>query len=418
MKMDSRRLRFVLLLFVAVVAVLTITWFAVLRTTYVPAYQNIREADAAQIIGALDAAGIPYRIANDGHDILVPEESAAEARVVVAGANVSFGGTVGFELFNDSDMGLTEFAQKINFQRAMQGELSRTIMMMDGVDFARVHLAIPERSIFRAAQGTPTAAVTVEMLPDARLTAQRIGGIRQLVASSVPGLATYDVAVLDEEGDLVSNAAPLDGADPAAPVSERDALENLYLVKANKAIASVLPGLRFEVQVAARQTGFLSIDDAANGEVPSIADTARATPGRDDIALRVMVRTPQELGPEERDIIQVALTDTLGLAEGRGDVLAFSTGTLTGAVSSSASPLPAAVPAASETSSEIDESWTWDQGLGEQLFSRWTMIMFVLLGIALLVIWPRRRLASEDAASFAEMLKSASAERESLRHGR
>ena len=151
MKFDARQIRMVLLMLAAVVAILAILWFALLRTNFVPAYQNIRQADASAIVAELDSAGIPYRLANDGHDILVPEEQASDARVAVAGSEVAIGGTVGFELFNDSDMGLTEFAQKINFQRAMQGELSRTIMMMDGIEFARVHLAIPERSIFRAA---------------------------------------------------------------------------------------------------------------------------------------------------------------------------------------------------------------------------------------------------------------------------
>src|SRR5881394_1772705 len=97
----------------------------------VPAYQNIRESDASAIVTELDRAGIPYDLANEGHDILVPEDQAAAARVLIAGSDVAMGGSVGFELFNDSDMGLTEFAQKINFQRAMQGELARTIMGME-----------------------------------------------------------------------------------------------------------------------------------------------------------------------------------------------------------------------------------------------------------------------------------------------
>ncbi|GAA4044735.1 flagellar basal-body MS-ring/collar protein FliF [Parerythrobacter jejuensis] len=411
MNLDSRQMRTVLLMLAAVIAILAILWFALLRTNYVPAYQNIREADASAIIAELDNASIPYRLANDGHDILVPEDMASEARVVVAGSNVSFGGSVGFELFNDSDMGLTEFAQKINFQRAMQGELSRTIMMMDGVDFARVHLAIPERSIFRAAQGSPTAAVTIEMLPGANLTSQRIGGVRQLVASSVPGLATFDVAVLDENGDLVSASAPTGATDTANPVSERGALENFYAVRARKAIADVLPGMPFDLELTARQREAAPAEE--EGEVAS--EPARAVPGRGDLALRVMVRTPQELGSEERDMIQSALVDTLGLAESGGDVLSFTTGALSQAV---AAPAPAPASAAAPATTEAEAtSFTWNDGLGEMLISRWTLIMLALLAIAMLVVWPRRRLAKDDAESFAEMLKSASNERESLRHG-
>lgn len=413
MPFDARQLRPILLIFAAVVAILAILWFAFLRTEYVPAYQNIREADASAIVTELEDAGIPYRLANEGHDILVPDEQAAQARVVVAGSNVSMGGTVGFELFNDSDMGLTEFAQKINFQRAMQGELSRTIMMMDGIEFARVHLAIPERSVFRAAQGTPTAAVTLEMVPGFQLSPQRVGGIRQLVASSVPSLATFDVAILDENGDLVSAATPVATEENTALTSERGALENLYTIKARKAIEDVLPGMQFDLTIAARPRAPAPSPQTAaeDGEENATAAPVRAAPDRETTALRVQVRTPQALGDEERDAIKSALVDALGLAENRGDVLTYTTGALTGS-------LPIGTPVLSEASSATPPageaasgSWTMSEDFLGMLLSRWTIIMLVLLALAAFVIWPRRRLAQEEASSFAEMLKSASIDR-------
>lgn len=421
MPLDQKQLRTAILILITVIAVLAILWFALLRTVYVPAYQNIREADASAIVAELDVAGIPYRLANGGHDILVPEDQAAEARVVVAGSSVSVGGTVGFELFNDSDMGLTEFAQKINFQRAMQGELSRTIMMMEGVEFARVHLAIPERSIFRAAQGVPTAAVSIEMVPGFRLSPARIGGVQQLVSSSVPGLAVEDVAVLDERGDLVSASVP--AATGVSPVNERAALESVYAIKARKAIAGVLPSLRFDVEVSARPREAVvaePTDDAAgDGEQTDVTPARianRSTPERDQLALRVMVRTPQTLSSEERDAIETVLVDTLGLAQRRGDVLNYTTGALAVAAPGTTSPIAAeSVPASSDTAYQREGEWGDDWVT--YLLSRWTIIVVVLLGMALLVIIPRRRLSRDETSSFAEMLKASAAERERSLHG-
>lgn len=407
MQFDTRQIRTLLLLLAASVAAFAFLWFALLRTEYVPVYQNIREADASAIVAELDQAGIPYRLANEGHDIQVPEDQAPDARVAVAGSEISVGGAVGFELFNDSDMGLTEFAQKINFQRAMQGELSRTIMMMDGVEFARVHLAIPERSIFRASQGTPTAAVTIEMEPGTRLTPQRIGGIQQLVASSVPDLTAFDVAVLNENGNLVSASLAVLPPGSSAPVTEMAALENFYVVKARKAIEAVLPGMPFDVEIAARNRGLSNGPDVDSSIA---ANEARDTPERNDLALRILVRTPHTLGKEERDIIQSVLTGEFDLAEQRGDVLTFTTGTLNQALASVA-------PATAEGSGTSFDSATgapsggWSDEIDEAFPSKWLLIGLVLLVIAIYAAWPRRRLAKEEVASFAELLKSAAAKR-------
>lgn len=404
MKLDARQIRSFALLFAAVVAILAILWFALLRTTYVPAYQNIREADAAQIAAALDNAGIEYRLANGGHDILVPEDAASQARVAVAGANVSFGGTVGFELFNDSDMGLTEFAQKINFQRAMQGELSRTIMMMEGVDFARVHLAIPERSIFRAAQGTPTAAVTVEMLPAARLTTTRILGIQQLVASSVPGLETFDVAVLDENGDLVSSSAAGRGLG-VAPLTERDALESFFAAKATRAIRSALPGLVFEVVVSAREIELAETEDADETAGPT--EIERGEPGREGLALRALVRTPRQIGPEERGAIERALVGALSLDDNRGDVLVYATGPMSDALAPAASAGTASPQQEPSAAQRKMEGWDFDTAPFDVLASRWGLMVLALLALVAFAVWPRRRLSSQQTAEFAELLKAA-----------
>ena len=392
--------RMFLLALAGIVAMLAILWFGFLRTTYAPVYQNIREADASAIVAELDAAGIPYRLTNEGHDIEVPEEQVAQARVAVAGSDIAIGGAVGFELFNDSDMGLTEFAQKINFQRAMQGELSRSIMMMDGIEFARVHLAIPERTIFKSGQESPKAAVTLEMAAGTPLSNQRIRGIQQLVASSVPGLLAENVAILDSAGDLVSDGVAPVGSSATGPVTERAALETYFAAKARSAIDRVLPGLSFDVELTVRPTAPDRVDQLS-AEGGTTVD--RSTPSREGTAFRILVRTPMELSDEDRAVIQTALVQAMDLSEPRGDVLAFSTGALSRqlpAEESSRTVVPAAPVAASPAEPG------WGDETATLFSSKWTWILLVVVVLVALVLWPRRRLAEEETASFAELLKS------------
>ena len=120
------------------------------RPKYEVLFRDLRPADAATIVDQLEKNKTPYRLDDGGATILAPAARIDETRLAIMGADLPLKGTVGFELFNKSDMGLTEFAQRINYQRALQGELSRTLMTIDAVDTARVHLTLPEPSIFRA----------------------------------------------------------------------------------------------------------------------------------------------------------------------------------------------------------------------------------------------------------------------------
>lgn len=396
MVFDKKQIRLILVLLAGATAVVAILYFAFVREPMVAVYQNIRESDASAIVTELDHADIPYRLENDGHDILVPEDQAARARVLIAGSNVAIGGTVGFELFNNSDMGLTEFAQKINFQRAMQGELARTIMSMEGVAFARVHLALPERTVFRSEQGEPTAAVTLQMSPGAQLTRQRIEGVRQLVASSVPSLSPAAVVILDDKGDLVSGAPAVDNG-YGAPLTERSALEQYYQTLARQAVARILGGGRFEVTVNARRTS------PAATQLP---ETPASVLDRRELALSVLVRTPDELPSDDREAAEAAVTDALHLDRAHGDALVFSVGLES---AQAAVPIPPAdaseaAPAAPSLTAPVE--WT------KYLFTRWTLIAIVVLTLLLLVVRPRRRLDDQEAENFGELLKTASADRE------
>lgn len=400
----KQQLRLIAILFGVSVALLVLAWFIFFRTSFVPAYQNLRQSDASAIVGELDKAGISYRLENEGHDVLVPEDKAAEARVVVAGSNVAMGGTVGFELFNDSDMGLTEFAQKINFQRAMQGELARTIMMSEGVEYARVHLALPERSIFRSTQGEPTAAVTIQMVAGQTLTEQRIAGIRQLVASSVPGLAPAAVAVLNQRGDLMTPAALAGDNSFGAPLDERAALDRFYQARAVEAVTGLLPSRRYEIIVNTRRLATLPAapvsDQAAPGTTPT-SEAARATPERDAVALMVQVRTADALPSELQSRVEAALTDRLQLSRERGDSLQFRIGALWDG--NAATPVRDPAPAASVAA----KPGQIDNPLSGPIV--WWVVSALAVAALLvgLVLRRRRRLDDSEALSFAEHLRKA-----------
>jgi flagellar M-ring protein FliF len=143
-----------------------------IRATYVPLLTNLAPQDAADIVKVLDDRKIPYRLGDEGRTVLVASDKADGARIELVGSELPMRGQVGFELFNQSDMGLTEFAQKINYQRALQGELARTILLMDGIEAVRVHLGLPERGVFRDIQVQPKASVTLILKSGTRLTEQ------------------------------------------------------------------------------------------------------------------------------------------------------------------------------------------------------------------------------------------------------
>lgn len=191
-------------IFTIVITLLSVGYFLFLQPNYVVVVQGLRPSDAAPLVAELEKEGVAYRLADGGTTILVPEDRADATRIAIAGADVSARGEVGFELFNKSDMGLTNFAQKINYQRALQGELARTIMQEDGVESARVHLALPERTLFRAERSEPKAAVTLAMKPGQTADPARVAGIQRLVAAAVPDMPESKVVVLDSAGRVIS----------------------------------------------------------------------------------------------------------------------------------------------------------------------------------------------------------------------
>ena len=160
-------------------------------------FGNLRERDAAEIVQALDEWKVPYEIVDSGKGIKVESDLVYETRMKLVAAGVPKGGHVGFELFDDADFGVTEFAQRVNYQRALQGEIERTIASIPGVESARVHLTIRRPGLFVGEQEQSKGSVALELSSGAKLSVGQISGIRSLVAASVEGLSANQVSVLD-----------------------------------------------------------------------------------------------------------------------------------------------------------------------------------------------------------------------------
>jgi flagellar M-ring protein FliF len=188
---------------------------------YGPLYTNLAPQDGAAIVKELDAKKIPYTISSGGTVIEVPRGVIYQTRLKLAGKGVPAGGSVGFEIFEKTAFGVSEFTQQVNYLRALQGELSRTINSLAAVQSSRVHLALPARSNFLGPEEKPSASVVVDLRPGYRLSPDQVQGVVNLVATSVPKLSSDKVTVIDSSG------RPLKEIAAAAPNSEAEKLNLL-----------------------------------------------------------------------------------------------------------------------------------------------------------------------------------------------
>ncbi len=189
-------------------AVLCIVLFSVIImqsrvADYSLLFANLPNRDAASVVQWLKDRKIPYRLEDGGRDILIPAEQVYETRIELAGSGLAEGG-VGFEIFDKQSFGMTDFAQKVNYRRALQGELMRTIASLAPVEAARIHLALPEKRLFREQQQPATASVIVKLAPGRKLNEAQLQGIVHLVSGSVEGLEAENVTVVDSSGQALS----------------------------------------------------------------------------------------------------------------------------------------------------------------------------------------------------------------------
>jgi flagellar M-ring protein FliF len=200
-------------LFVLIGGFLFSSWAG--KPSYTPLFTGLEAHDAQAVTEALKAQGTPYQLSNGGTSILVPANKVYASRIALSAQDLPSGGTVGWGILDKQGITASEFRQRVDFQRALEGELDKTISSMDVVNDATVHLVIPKEDLFTEDQQKATASVTLKLKPDASMSATKVQSIVHLVASSVEGLTPDNVSIVDTAGTLLS-APGQDGADMAA----------------------------------------------------------------------------------------------------------------------------------------------------------------------------------------------------------
>ncbi|MEC9488395.1 MAG: flagellar basal-body MS-ring/collar protein FliF [Halanaerobium sp.] len=202
--LDSKARMIIVSSALLVFAGLIILIFWVGQPQMVPLYSDLSSTDAAGIVSLLEEQNIPYELASGGSTILVPQEEVYRVRLDMAESGLPKGGVVGFEIFDQSNFGATDFERRVQYYRALGGELARTISRLDAVDMAVVQVSPPEDSVFIKDTRKAEASVLLKLSPMAQLEASQVEAITNLVASSVPDLSPEDVTVVDTEGNLLN----------------------------------------------------------------------------------------------------------------------------------------------------------------------------------------------------------------------
>lgn len=177
-------------------------------------FRGLSSESAAAVIERLNEMGVPYKLGAGGREILVEESRVDELRIMLNSDGTLYGGGVGFELFDQTKLGVSESERRLNYQRALQGELQRTISQLEGIEQARVHLVIPEESVFIREKKEASASVVVKLNPLSTLTQEQVKGIVYLVAGSVENLPPENVTVIDTQGRVLSKVEEEDELTP------------------------------------------------------------------------------------------------------------------------------------------------------------------------------------------------------------
>lgn len=168
-------------------------------------YSRLQPGDAAEVIAVLRDEGVPYRLSDDGGNIYIPSGEIAGVRLDMAGQGLPRGGVAGWELFDETRLGMTDFERHVQYQRALEGDVTRSILMFDQVHDARVHINLPQRRVFIDQQQEATASVQLMMVPGRNLSTENIRAIVYLLTSSVEGLQPEMVTVVDTMGNVLSD---------------------------------------------------------------------------------------------------------------------------------------------------------------------------------------------------------------------
>lgn len=177
------------------------------RADYAVLYNDLSAQDAGKIAEKLKESKIQYKLDDGGNTILVPKDKVYETRIQLASEGLPESDMVGYEIFDNTNLGMSDFVQKLNYRRAMEGEIARTINTLEEVKSSRVHIVIPEKALFTEDQKEPTASVTLQLKPGKTISSASILGIQNLIAKSVEGLNPDNVTIIDNRGKIISQEA-------------------------------------------------------------------------------------------------------------------------------------------------------------------------------------------------------------------
>jgi flagellar M-ring protein FliF len=268
---------FLMLGVAAILAVMSGVWMWSQQPDYRVLFSNFSDRDGGAIVASLQQMNVPYKFADGGGAILVPASQVHEARLKLASQGLPKGGNVGFELMENQKLGVSQFLEQVNFQRALEGELARSIQSVAAVQDARVHLALPKASVFVREQQKPTASVLLNLRPGRTLDAQQVSAIVHLVASSVPDLPAKNVTVVDQNGNLLSEAGKqvnANGLDPSQLKYVQELQQSI--IKRIESIVTPMVGPENVRAEATADVDFSHIEQAAETYAPNQTPNASA----------------------------------------------------------------------------------------------------------------------------------------------
>lgn len=239
-------------IFLSIVAVFSVMIWAT-STEYAMLFSNLSQADASKVIQKLQDESVPYEIRGNGNLIYVPEERVYDMRLMMAGEGLPQDSMNGYEIFDDNKLGMTDFMQRLNTKRALEGELARTITSLKKVSSARVHLVIPKRVLFSEDKEIPTASIVLNLKGNSGLTERQINGIVNLVSNSVEGLSGGSISILDNRGNQLNRSDDMSTASgiTSSQYDIQKSVENSLAKKAQVMLDKIVGPGRAIVKVSA-----------------------------------------------------------------------------------------------------------------------------------------------------------------------
>lgn len=234
----------------AAISIIIILFFWAKTPDYRALYSNLGDQDGGAVVAQLTQMNVPYRFDEQRGAIMVPEDQVYGLRLKLAQQGLPKGGSVGFELMDKEKFGISQFSEQLNFQRALEGELSRTIDTLGPVKSSRVHLALPKASLFVQEQKPPSASVTLNLLGGRTLEAGQISAISHLVSSAVSGMSADNVTIVDQNGHLLTQSGSQ--ATQTSQLGYINKVENDYQNRIQAILTPIVGGSNVRAQVTAK----------------------------------------------------------------------------------------------------------------------------------------------------------------------